>query len=115
MLLDKAQVVDINDIVTVLLVGGEEIVGKLVQRTSDSVYLAKPIRIILEPINQGQQVGISVLPVLGSVSDMSSVQIPLSAMAIRPLKTGEELRRKYLEFTMGIVTPTAEQRSSFNS
>lgn len=108
MLLDKAQVVDINDVVTILLVGGEEIVGKLIERTSESVSLAKPIRVVLEPIHQGQ-VGVSVLPVLGSVSEMSSVQIPFSAMAIRPLKTGEDLRRKYLEITSGLVTPSRDQ------
>jgi hypothetical protein len=110
MLIDKSQAVEINDIVTIKLLSGEEIVGKLVERTIDSVFLAKPIRVVLEPIS-ATQVGLSLLPVLGSVIDTPSVQFPFAGMAIRPLKTGSETRSRYLEITTGLVTPTPEQRS----
>jgi hypothetical protein len=51
------------------------------------------------------------MPLLGSVSEVSSAQFPFAAMAVRPLKTGDETRRKYLEITTGLLTPTPEQRS----
>lgn len=110
MLIDKKSTVEINDIVTIKLLSGEEIVGRLNERSADSIFLSKPIRVIMEPMGNNQ-VGLSMLPVLASASEVNSVQFPLAGLAIRPLKTSDEVRSNYLQITTGLVTPTREQVS----
>jgi len=108
MLIDKRNTPDVNDIVTIKLVSGEEIVGRLVEKTIDSVFLAKPVHVVMQPVSE-VQMGLTMRPVLGSVSDMQSVQFPLASLSIRPLKTGDDVRRNYVQATTGLMTPTAEQ------
>lgn len=110
MLIDKKNTVEVNDVVTLKLLSGEEVIGRLVERSIDSVFLSKPIRVIMEPIGSNQ-VGLSMLPVLGSVTEVNSVQFPLAGMAIRPLKTSDDVKRNYLQITTGLTTPTPEQVS----
>jgi hypothetical protein len=105
MLIEKH--VDMNDIVTIKLSSGEEIVGKLVNRAIDSISLAKPIKISIQPVNQNQ-VGLAFVPFLGSVHD-ATIVFPFSGMVSRPVKTGEDVTRNYIQATTGIVTATAEQ------
>jgi hypothetical protein len=109
MLLEKNNNPSIGEIITVKLFSGEEIVGKLAERTIDSVFLSKPISILMHQ-TAVNQVGISFGPVLGSVHDVT-LQIPLAAMSIRPVLTGGDVKRNYLQATSGLVTPTAEQTS----
>jgi hypothetical protein len=99
----------LNDTVTLKLVSGEEIVGKLVARTIDSVSLAKPVQIRIEPVGP-KQVALAFMPVLGSVHE-ATIQIPLSALSIRPVKTGDDVARNYLQATTGLVTATAHETS----
>jgi hypothetical protein len=91
----------INDVVTIKLISGEEIVGKLIDKTVDSITLAKPVHINLQPVGP-KQVGIAFMPVLGSVQD-ANIQIALSAMSIRPVRTGEDVKNNYLHATTGII------------
>lgn len=100
----------IGEIVTIKLVTGEEIVGKLTERTIDSVFLAKPIMISIQPVGP-KQVGLAFMPVLGSVSDPTTMQFPLSALAIRPVLTGKDVTSNYLQATTNIITPTPQQTS----
>jgi hypothetical protein len=102
MLIEKNTNPDINDIVTIKLSSGEEIVGKLTQRTIDSVYLAKPIQIIMQPVAP-KQMGLAFHPVLGSVGDVT-MQFPLANLTIRPVKTGDDVARNYIQATTGLVT-----------
>lgn len=101
MLIAKSSNPEINDIVTIKLSSGEEIVGKLTERTIDSVFLAKPIMIIMHPV--GKQMGLAFHPVLGSVGD-ATMQFPLANLTIRPVKTGEDVARNYIQATTGLVT-----------
>jgi hypothetical protein len=107
MLIEKNNNPEINDVVTIKLVSGEEVVGRLVARDIASVTLSKPIRIDIRPVN-ANQVGLSFAPFLGSVND-PSLQFLFSGLAIRPTKTGDDVTRNYIQATTGIVTPTAEQ------
>ena len=97
---------EINDIVTLKLISGEEIVGKLVQKTADAVFLAKPVQIVMQPVTP-KQMGLAFHPVLGSV-EHETLQFPLAGMAIRPLKTGDDVSRNYLQATTGLVTASAD-------
>ncbi len=114
MLIDRGTTINVSDIVTVKLISGEEIVGKVIERTIDSFFLGKPVQISIQPVNQ-TQVGLAFLPVLGSCPETASIQIPLTAMAIRPVKTGDDVKRSYIQATSDIVTPTPHQTSIITS
>ncbi len=103
MLLDKSTTVNINDIVSFKLISGEEIVGKLKDRNSDSIFISKPIQINVQPVSQSQM-GIVFLPVLASAQDVQSVHIPLSAIAVRPVKSSDDVRDNYIKATTGLVS-----------
>lgn len=104
MLIDKQTILAINDIITLKLVSGEEIVGKLIEQTSEHISLAKPVTCALQPVS-AKQMGLSFIPVLGSVEPETTLQIPLTALAIRPVKTGKDVRSNYIQITSGIITP----------
>lgn len=110
MLIEKRSNPEINDIVTIKLISGEEIVGKLTDRTIDSVFLAKPVQISMQPVGP-KQMGLAFMPVLGSVSQDATMQFPLSALSIRPIKTGDDVLTNYIQATTGLVAPTAQQSS----
>jgi hypothetical protein len=99
-----AKGVDIGDIVTVKLVSGEEIVGRLQERTIDSIYLVKPLTINIQPVSQ-QEVGLSFCPVLGSVEQEMTLQLPLHGLSIRPVKTNADVTANYIRLTTSLLTP----------
>jgi hypothetical protein len=103
MLIQKSNVPEINDIVTIKLSSGEEIVGKLTEKTIDSVFLAKPVQIIMQPIGP-KQMGLAFHPVLGSVGEVT-MQFPLTNLSIRPVKTGADVASNYIQATTGLLTP----------
>lgn len=100
----------VGDIVSFKLTSGEEVVGKIIERTIDSVFIAKPVQIVMQQLGP-KQVGLAFMPVLGSVSDVMSLRFPFNGMAIRPTRTGDDVIRNYLQATTGILAPTAEQTS----
>ena len=102
MLVEKRTIVAINDVISVKLVSGEEIVGRLLDQTADSITLAKPVTISLQPVND-KQMGLSFLPVLGSVEPDVTLQIPTAAMAVHPVKTGKSVANSYIQTTSGLV------------
>jgi hypothetical protein len=106
MLIEKRNAPEINDIVTIKLASGEEIVGKLTDRTAETVSLAKPVQIIMQPIN-AQQMGLAFHPVLGSVQEHANVQFAMALLSIRPLKTSEDVIRNYIQATTSLLTPGA--------
>jgi len=108
MFIEKRNAPEINDIVTIKLASGEEIVGRLTDRTLDTVTLGRPVQIILQQISS-KQLGLGFQPVLGSVSDSSSMQFALTQLAIRPVRTSEEVCRNYIQATTGLMPATADQ------
>jgi hypothetical protein len=104
MFIEKQNIVEIGDVVTVKLVSGEELIGRLSETGVDSVALSKPVMIQLQPVGQNQM-GLSFLPVLGSVEPDTQLQISKSALAIKPVKTGKTIASSYIETTSGIITP----------
>lgn len=108
MFIEKRNAPEINDIVTIKLASGEEIIGRLTERTIDSVTLSRPVQIILQQIS-AKQMGLAFQSVLGSVSDNISMQFSLAQMTIRPVKTSEDVTRNYIQATTGLVPATADQ------
>ena len=100
---------EIGEIVTIKLCSGDEVVGKLVDRNTDGISLAKPIKIAIQPVSQNQ-VGLAFVPFLGSVSD-ETIVFPYSGMVSRPVRTGDDVRSNYQQATSGLVTATPEQQA----
>jgi hypothetical protein len=104
MLIEKQNIVEIGDVVTLKLVSGEELIGRLIDTGVDSVTLGKPVTIQLQPVSQNQM-GLSFLPVLGSVEPDTQLQISKAALAIKPVRTGKTIAASYIETTSGLITP----------
>jgi len=103
MLIEKRSLVQVGDIVTVKLLSGEEIVGKLVEQTTETVILAKPVTITLQAVSD-KQMGLSFMPVLGSVEPDVTLTLPVAAMAIKPVATGSNVKSSYIQTTTGLIT-----------
>src|SRR3954464_7914636 len=102
MLTEKSSIVAINDVVTVKLLSGEEIVGRLTKLGEGSITLAKPVLITLQPMNQ-TQMGLAFQPVLGSVEPDTTLTIAETSIAIKPVKTGKQVLGNYIEMTSSII------------
>ena len=102
MLIEKRNTPEIGDVVTVKLTSGEEVIGRLTERTIDSVFLAKPVQLIMQQISP-KQMGLAFQPVLGSVGEQT-VQFALAALSIRPVKTGDDVTKNYIQATTGLTT-----------
>ena len=105
MLIEKRSIVAINDVITVKLMSGEEIVGRLLAETVESITLGKPVTISLQPVSD-KQMGLSFLPVLGSVEPDVTLQVPTAAMAVLPVKTGKSVADSYLQTTSSLLQPS---------
>ena len=104
MLIEKSTIVAVNDVVTVKLVSGEEIVGRLTDQTAEVITLAKPVTISLHAVSD-KQMGLAFQPVLGSVEPDVTLRIPTAAMAVHPVKTGKSVAASYIQTTSGLITP----------
>lgn len=104
----------INDIVGVKLLSGDEIIGKIVERSIDSISLAKPI--MVQPHQVGPtNVALAYLPAMVTANPYATIQVPFSGMSIRPVKCNEGVTKQYYEMTTGLVQATPEQTSSILS
>jgi hypothetical protein len=93
----------IDDIVTVKLLSGEEIIGKLTHQQGDSITLAKPIQIRMHQVGPNQ-IGMAFAPVFGSAAETSSIVIPTTSIAVKPVKTDKNYANDYIEATTSLVT-----------
>lgn len=85
-----------NDTVTIKSVGGEEIVGKLLEISSENYKLSKPMKIIATP----QGIGLGQLAF--TIHPDSKVDIRKSAVLFIA-KTDSEMAKQYIASTTGIM------------
>jgi hypothetical protein len=105
MLIDKQTILAAGDIITLKLLSSEEIVGRLVDQQHDYITISKPVLVALQPVS-AKQMGLSFLPVLGSVEPETTLQVPVNALALRPVKTGPSVTSSYIQMTSGLITPS---------
>jgi len=106
MLIEKRNAPDIGDVITIKLISGEEIIGRLLEKIGDMIVIGKPLQIIMQPIS-ATQMGLGFRPVLGSVSEDATLQFPLTALTVRPMKSNDDVTRSYIQATTGLVTANA--------
>lgn len=92
----------LNDIISLRLSNGEELVGRFVSQDDDTVTLNKVISIQLIPMGNGQA-GISFAPFMASVSDDIQQTFMKSHLVCHPTKTRKEVSDRYYEATGSIV------------
>lgn len=84
-----------NDTVTIKVLGGEEIIGRLVEQNDTSVTLHKPLAILMGP--QGFGLG----PFVMSASQITEVVISKTHV-ITVVKTDKQVADQYVKQTTGI-------------
>ena len=97
-----------NDVISIRLTTGEELVGRFEEKTATTLVLNKVISIQLVPMGNGQA-GISLAPFMASVPDDGKQTFFTSVLVCEPQKTRKEVADRYLEATGSIVPVSAGQ------
>lgn len=84
-----------NDTVTVKVLGGEEIIGRLVEQNDTSITLHKPLAIMMGP--QGFGLG----PFVMSAAQATEVVVS-KAHVLTVVKTDKQVADQYVKQTTGI-------------
>ncbi len=102
MLLEKKPTV--GEVVTIRLLSGEEVIGKLASNDSQGVKLAKPIQIVVQ-MTRDNQMGIQFAPLMASTDEDASMTFPNSAIVIAPIVTRTDVASQYLKATTSLEIP----------
>ena len=88
----------LNDVVTVKMVGGDEVVGKLLdERTDVYIELGKPLVVMM-----GQQ-GFGLAPYILTAGPEAPAKLD-SRHVISIVKTYEQVAKQYIKQTTGLIT-----------
>jgi hypothetical protein len=89
----------VNDIVTVKMVGGDEVIGKLLdERTGDYVELGKPLVVMMA------QQGFGLAPYILTAGPDASAQLDRRHI-ISIVKTFDSVAKQYIKQTSNILIP----------
>jgi hypothetical protein len=90
--------IKLNDIVTVKMIGGDEVVGKLLdERTEDYIELSKPLVVMM-----GQQ-GFGLAPYILTAGPDTNAKLSRSHV-ITVVKTFDQVSKEYIKQTTGLFT-----------
>lgn len=90
--------ISLNDIVTVKMVGGDEVIGKLTDERTDSyVELSKPLMVMMA------QQGFGLVPYVLTAGPDASIQLDRKHV-ISIVKTFDQVAKQYIKQTTGIIT-----------
>lgn len=88
----------LNDVVTVKMVGGDEVVGKLTdERTDTYIELSKPLVVMMA------QQGFGLTPYVLTSSPDASVQLDRRHV-VTIVKTYDKVAKEYIKQTTGLIT-----------
>lgn len=88
----------LNDVVTVKMVGGDEVVGKLVdERTEDYIELSKPLVVMMS------QQGFGLAPFILTAGPDCTAKIDRRHV-VTVVKTLKEVASQYIKQTTGLIT-----------
>ncbi len=94
MLLEKTRY-DENDIVTLKLISGEEIIGRFINETAQEITLEKPLMLAMS------QKGIGMAPVLMTVNPDTKLKFNKTAIVVMA-HSDDEIGKQYTFQTTGI-------------
>jgi hypothetical protein len=87
-----------GDVITVRLVSGEEIIATLVGEGTDGLTVKSPISAVMQATASGE-IGLAFAPFLASSEEFPEVVFPLHAIAMRPVKTRDDVAKGYKSAT----------------
>ena len=88
----------LNDVVTVKMVGGDEVVGKLVdERTDEHIELSKPLVVMMS------QQGFGLAPFILTAGPDCTAKIDRRHV-VTVVKTLKEVASQYIKQTTGLIT-----------
>jgi hypothetical protein len=98
--------VSLNDIVSVKLTNGDEVIGKFVEHGSLTVTIRQPVIVAIQPVGP-QQVSLGFMPFLVSTNDDTQVAFPISALLTMPMPTKPDVANSYRRATgsLEVATP----------
>ena len=85
-----------NDVISIKLTSGEEIITKLIEEKDNKLVVSKPLSLT------ATQQGMGLAPFMFTIDPASKVQINQSAI-ITVVKTQEEMAANYIQSTSGIA------------
>lgn len=88
----------LNDVVTVKMVGGDEVVGKLTdERTDTYIELSKPLMVMMA------QQGFGLVPYVLTAGPDAAIQLDRKHV-ISIVKTFDQVAKQYIKQTTGLIT-----------
>lgn len=95
MLIENSEIKE-NDVITLKLVGGDEVVGRLSSDGSESIVLSKPLLVVMA------QQGFGLMPYILTADPTRNVSIN-STHVISKIKTIDAVAKEYIKQTTGLV------------
>jgi len=93
-----------NDIISMKLTSGEEIIGRFIEQKYNETVVQKPMMIV------PSQSGLGLMPWAFTLGENSSVPIKENSISAK-FKTEENIKSQYVESTSGIKMPTSNNFS----
>lgn len=93
--------ISVNDIITIKLISGEEIIAKYIEQDVSTLTVSKPLLLA----QQGN--GMILAPYILTAEKADNIKFFVSAISTFPTKTQPQVKMKYIEFTTGITTSPA--------
>ena len=88
----------LNDVVTVKMVGGDEVIGKLTdERTDNVIVLSKPLMVMMA------QQGFGLVPYVLTAGPDATIQLDRKHV-IAIVKSYDQVAKQYIKQTTGLIT-----------
>jgi len=97
-----------GDIITLKIMNGDEIVGKLISYDTTGYTLAKPVIVAIQPVGP-TQVQLAFMPFMASSNEDTNIVFPTEALLTKPVKTRNDVANNYRRATANIEVATPGQ------
>lgn len=86
-----------NDTVSLKLISGEEVIGRLIESTESDVTIRKPMAFLMGPQ------GLGLVPFMFSATETDQISIKVNAV-VSMAKTDENVSKQYIKQSTGLLT-----------
>lgn len=102
MLIDKSNIsLQPNDVITLKMTSGEEIIARLQEDNDDHLVVLKPLCLIPAPSGQG----LALAPAVFSMEPQEKLRVNKTAIAMQA-RTVKDIANQYLQQTTGLAIAT---------
>jgi len=93
-----------NDVATLRLITGEEVIGKVVSVNDKEIVITRPVVIQMQMLSQSQA-GLGFVPFVVSIDEGDKFLFTFDKLICAPLKTRKDVATNYLQATSKIAIP----------